>query len=113
MSTPTAAKAARVPLKGSTPLVRYETFIQAIRDSGYKGAPAALAELVDNAVEADAKNIKIELLTTDNNETVSSIRITDDGTGMTPDVLQKALQFGGSSRFNSRRSLGRYGMGLP
>lgn len=104
---------AATPVKISTPLVRYETFIQAIRDSGYKGAAAALAELVDNAVEADAKNIKIELLTTDNSDSVSRILITDDGTGMTPDVLQTALQFGGSSRFNSRQSLGRFGMGLP
>src|SRR5437764_10704558 len=99
MSTPTATKAARVPLKDSTPLVRYTTFIQAIRDSGYKGASAALAELVDNAVEANAKQIKIELLTPENSESVSAIRITDDGSGMTPEVLQTALQFGGSSRF--------------
>lgn len=96
-----------------TPLVRFETFIQAIRDSGYKGASSALAELVDNAVEAGAKNIKIELLTAEKDEPVTGIRITDDGTGMSPDVLQTALQFGGSSRFNSRQSLGRYGMGLP
>jgi hypothetical protein len=104
---------ARIPVNPSTPLVRYETFIQAIRDSGYKGPSAAVAELVDNAVEADAKNIKIELLSADQTDAVTLIRITDDGTGMTPEILQTALQFGGSSRFNSRESLGRYGMGLP
>ena len=101
------------PVVKPTPLVRYETFIQAIRDSGYKGPSAAIAELVDNAIEANAKNIHIELINPGNEDPVSSIRITDDGSGMTPEILQTALQFGGSSRFNSRQSLGRYGMGLP
>jgi hypothetical protein len=94
-------------------LVRYETFIQAIRDSGYKSPSAAIAELVDNAIEANARNIHIEFITSRNEDSVSTIRITDDGSGMTPEILQTALQFGGSSRFNSRQSLGRYGMGLP
>ena len=101
------------PIKTATPLVRYETFIQAIRDSGYKGPPAAIAELVDNAVEANAKTIEIELICAATDEIVSTIRITDNGSGMSADTLQTALQFGGSSRFNSRQSLGRYGMGLP
>jgi hypothetical protein len=37
----------------------------------------------------------------------------DDGSGMDEKELLKALQFGGSTRFNSRIGLGRYGMGLP
>lgn len=110
--TPSSTAAARAPIK-ATPLVRYETFIQAIRDSGYKGPAAAIAELVDNAVEAQARNIAIELVCDENGEIISSVRITDDGSGMSSDILQTALQFGGSSRFNSRQSLGRYGMGLP
>ena len=32
---------------------------------------------------------------------------------MSPQTMQLALQFGGSTRFNSRRGTGRYGMGLP
>ena len=105
--------ATRAAVIEAAPLVRFETFIQAIRDSGYKGPAAAIAELVDNAIEAEAKHIAIELLSQAEAEVVSRVRITDDGTGMTPAILQTALQFGGSSRFNSRESLGRYGMGLP
>jgi hypothetical protein len=32
---------------------------------------------------------------------------------MSPDVLRNALQFGGTTRFNDRGGLGRFGMGLP
>lgn len=95
------------------PLVRFETFIQAIRDSGYKGTASALAELIDNALEARAKKVHIELVTESGQDLVTAIRVSDDGEGMTPRILQTALQFGGSSRFNSRVGLGRYGMGLP
>ena len=41
------------------------------------------------------------------------ISVVDDGEGMDADTLGAALTFGGSSRFNDRSSLGRYGMGLP
>ena len=41
------------------------------------------------------------------------ISITDDGQGMSLKELQLALVFGGSSRFGSRDSFGRFGMGLP
>ncbi len=103
----------RARIEAQAPLVRFDTFIQAIRDSGYKGPASALAELVDNAIEAGAKHVAIDLITGPELDAVSLIRVIDDGVGMSPDNLQTALQFGGSSRFNSRESLGRYGMGLP
>lgn len=37
----------------------------------------------------------------------------DNGHGMDPEVLRGALRFGGTTRFNNRSGLGRYGMGLP
>jgi hypothetical protein len=39
--------------------------------------------------------------------------VTDNGDGMDAPALASALSFGGSTRFGDRRSLGRYGMGLP
>lgn len=96
------------------PLVAVRSFIEATRDTGYKSTGAAIAELVDNALEADAGNIdvSIEQGTVDRGGGLS-IRVTDDGVGMSPDVLHIALQFGGSTRFGSRKGAGRYGMGLP
>ena len=39
--------------------------------------------------------------------------VQDNGTGMDPFTLRTALRFGGTTRFNDRTGLGRYGMGLP
>jgi len=93
-------------------LVNFQNFIVATRDSGYKSTASALAELVDNAIEAGAQMVSIligKVIEGDQHEVV----IIDNGKGMTKNELHLALQFGGSSRFNSRSLLGRYGMGLP
>lgn len=92
------------------PLVAIRSFIQATRDSGYKSTSSAIAELVDNAFEAKAESVEIFL---SEDEDGKRITVTDNGTGMPPQTMQLALQFGGSTRFNSRRGTGRYGMGLP
>ena len=94
------------------PLVAIRSFIQATRDSGYKSTSAALAELVDNAFEAEASSVEIELVE-DPVTGEKQVTVTDNGGGMPPATMQLALQFGGSTRFNSRRGTGRYGMGLP
>jgi hypothetical protein len=96
-------------------LVKLHCFVQATRDSGYKSAGYALAELVDNALEAGADKIDIDFCgrRLGRTERVDSIAVTDDGCGMSPETLQLALQFGGTTRFNSRSGRGRFGMGLP
>lgn len=91
-------------------VIALATFIDAIRDAGYRGTPAAIAELVDNAIEAGATNVTIEIGAS---EQGTWVWVADNGCGMTPDVMRLALQFGGSTRFDSRAGLGRYGMGLP
>jgi sensor histidine kinase regulating citrate/malate metabolism len=95
-------------------LVNIGNFIVATRDSGYKSTAAALAELVDNAIEANATKIHIQIhkhITAVNGD--YELSVIDNGKGMSADELGLALQFGGSTRFNSRSQLGRYGMGLP
>lgn len=86
-------------------------FIQATRDAGYKSITAALAELIDNSFESGARRVDIDFSRPATGEL--QVIVSDDGCGMTPSVLRLALQFGGSTRFNSRRGTGRYGMGLP
>ena len=97
------------------PIVAVQSFIEATRDTGYKSTGSAIAELVDNALEASAKqvNVTIEHAINVGPAGSSVIRVTDDGSGMTPAVLRLALQFGGTTRFGSRAATGRYGMGLP
>lgn len=95
-------------------IVAVDKFIQATRDSGYKGTPSAVAELVDNALQAGATELFIQLtLDREQPEYPLVLRALDNGSGMDADTLRMALRFGGSTRFNDRHGLGRYGMGLP
>jgi len=89
--------------------VKIESFILATRDSGYKNTASAFAELVDNSLDAGATEIHITLEQINKEYTA---KVIDNGAGMTANQLHTALLFGGSSKFNSRESLGRYGMGL-
>jgi Histidine kinase-, DNA gyrase B-, and HSP90-like ATPase len=102
--------AARIGSESS--IVVLDRFIQATRDSGYKGTASAISELVDNSIQAGATRISISLASspTDGSITISTI---DNGCGMDPTTLRQSLRFGGSTRFGYRNGLGRYGMGLP
>lgn len=92
-------------------IIEINHFIEATRDSGYKSSAAALAELIDNSFEADATRVDIEVQMSRDGK--STVIVGDNGCGMLPSVLRRALRFGGSTRFNSRKGTGRYGMGLP
>jgi hypothetical protein len=96
-----------------TELVEPANFVRAIRDSGYKSTAFAVAELVDNSIQAGARNVSIEIRRGACGDWPIEIVVSDDGCGMDPAALASALTFGGTSRFDDRSSLGRYGMGLP
>jgi len=94
-------------------IVAVDKFIQATRDSGYKGTASAVAELVDNALQAGASDIAVSLEVGGDEEFPIVLIVRDNGSGMNSSTLRTALRFGGSTRFNNREGLGRYGMGLP
>jgi len=96
-------------------IIALDKFIQATRDSGYKGTSSAISELVDNSIQAGATCIDISVTATTeaNGERAVAVSVLDNGCGMDPFTLRQALRFGGSTRFGDRRGLGRYGMGLP
>lgn len=89
-----------------------------IRDTGYKSTDYAIAELLDNSVQADAENVLIVLITDRKTggkrsvENVSEIVVIDDGYGMPAQLLFDCLAFGESGRFDDRTGIGRFGMGL-
>ena len=93
--------------------------IRALRDSRYHNAAYAVAELIDNSIEASAE--RIELLcqeqhvqvTSQQRARLSEIAVLDNGEGMNAETLLNALKFGGGTRHNSARGIGKYGMGLP
>lgn len=95
--------------------------VQAMRDNGYKNTAYAVAELMDNSIQAGATSV--ELLCADQETTVEHrtrrrlnlVAVLDNGGGMDADTLQLALQFGNGSRLEEGKhgGMGRFGMGLP
>ncbi|WP_414574609.1 ATP-binding protein [Anabaena sp. CCY 9402-a] len=95
--------------------------VQAMRDNGYKNAAYALAELMDNAIQAGAS--QVELLCGERKEQgevrrrsrIEQIAVLDNGCGMDANVLRLALQFGNGTHLDEDKhtGIGRFGMGLP
>lgn len=101
-------------IKEDYSIVALDKFIQATRDSGYKGTSSAVAEIIDNALQAGASEIAVSITVDEmKDEHPLVLSVIDNGSGMDAQTLRTALRFGGSSRFNDRSGLGRYGMGLP
>jgi len=95
--------------------------VRAMRDNGYKNSAYALAELMDNSIQAGAT--RVELLCADEEQRVDQrvrqrlgqVAVLDNGCGMDDQYLQQALQFGNGSRLElgKKSGMGRFGMGLP
>lgn len=94
-------------------IIKLDSFILATRDSGYKGTNSAIAELIDNSIQARSTKISITITPAEDAHFGIEISVLDNGSGMESHTLRQALRFGGSSRFNDRTNLGRFGMGLP
>ena len=94
-------------------IVALDNFIRATRDAGYKDTASAVAELVDNSLQAGATEIAIKFDVEDHDRHPITVTVIDNGCGMDSLTLRTALRFGGTTRFNDREGLGRYGMGLP
>lgn len=81
--------------------------MDSLRDIGYD-LPAAVADLVDNSIDAGAENVSV---TFTEEGSGSWVRIADDGMGMTPGELDEAMRYG-SERAYSASALGHFGLGL-
>ncbi|MDP1598441.1 ATP-binding protein [Phenylobacterium sp.] len=102
-------------LSQSLGLVVPEAFVRGIRHLGYRTNVEAIAELVDNSIQAYAETVDI-VFGYDADESTrkpTHLAIVDDGHGMDPDMLRFAMMWGGTHRENDRHGLGRFGYGLP
>ncbi len=73
------------------------------------GLESAIADLVDNSIDASAPRILIRFV--ERNGLVNQLVVIDDGDGMTTDQIDAAMQLGGQPS-RSEGSLGHFGMGL-
>jgi hypothetical protein len=82
--------------------------IRSLRDIGYEFVDA-VADIVDNSVEAQATVVSINLKFEGED---SYLTIADNGTGMASKEMQEALRFGSNRAYGDSDDLGRYGLGL-
>src|SRR5665213_3296806 len=81
--------------------------MSSLRDMGYEFT-TAVADLVDNSVEAGATRVAVDI---EFEGESSWVRIADNGAGMTPAALREAMRYG-SSRDYAEEDLGKFGLGL-
>lgn len=97
----------------TVPLFLAQTLISSLRDVGYNHTTSALCEHVDNAIEAGANEIRIYFRQAGKKgQYQTDVAVFDNGRGMSPNVLKVATSFGGSTSYNNRGGIGRFGMGM-
>jgi len=93
--------------------------VESLRENGYRDTAMAIAELIDNSIQANATKINIILIEKKKQrgerreKLVEDILIIDNGDGMDKNVLEVSMRFGGGTRHGAKKGLGKFGMGLP
>jgi hypothetical protein len=87
-----------------------EFLIKSISEQGYS-FEAALADLIDNSISADASKVEILI---DTNNAPYTLFIADNGTGMNEEALKNCMRFPSQSPDDERvnSDLGRFGLGM-
>jgi len=80
----------------------------ALRSVGYT-FEAAVADIVDNSIDADARNVAVRLVLTEQGRL--DLAVWDDGKGMSARTLREAMRFGADVTQEIER-LGKFGLGL-
>lgn len=93
--------------------------IEALRSVGYRNTAMAIGELIDNSIQAHAKNVTIVLsiYTTlkgsRRTTNIKKIAIIDDGIGMSSTQLRNSLRLGTGTHHDDSEGMGKFGVGLP
>lgn len=82
--------------------------ITSLRDIGYE-FPTAVADIIDNSIAAGASKVEIDVTFDGDN---SRVRIADNGKGMNASQLAEAMRWGTNRNYDSKKDLGKFGLGL-
>jgi len=82
--------------------------ISSLRNTGYDSY-AAIEDIIDNSIDAQARVIKINI---ENKDKELCVTIADNGFGMNETVLDQALRLGSLTDRSEISDLGKFGMGL-
>ncbi|MEV5793007.1 ATP-binding protein [Streptomyces sp. NPDC052192] len=97
-----------IPTAGSKRLPPDGRYMEALSSQGY-GFEVAIADLVDNSIDAGAQNVLVHFLRDGDN--LVSLVIVDDGKGMDETELDVAMTVGGRRDYDAK-ALGMFGTGL-
>ena len=97
--------------------------LKGLQSSGYKSTDYAVAELIDNSIQAGLERnqtqINVEVISIEKRKSkrtsIEEIIVIDDCGGMDPDTLRASLGLGKGSHLekNNQRGMGKFGYGLP
>jgi len=101
-----------------------ELVLESMKDNGYKDAAHAIAELIDNSIQAGTDTdwpTEVELLCLEEDSFISNrtstrieqIAVYDNACGMDAETLRASLAFGQGTRRKAKKGIGKFGMGLP
>lgn len=97
-------------------IINISDYGDALRNSGYKNIESAMAEIVDNSIQAEATEvmaiIKDKIPSYGKKLQVHEIAFLDNGKGMNIEWVQRCLRFGSGTRYKAK-GMGRFGVGLP
>ena len=89
--------------------------LQSMRNTDFD-MQTAMCEVIDNSLQANASNIKVHITYSDKTSRKRNrpqrIAFGDDGHGMNSEVLQYCLRLGYSGRYDDRKGIGRFGVGM-
>ncbi|MBR9747660.1 ATP-binding protein [Bacillus cereus] len=104
------------------PLIKASNLFESLRYAEYS-FDSGIGEIIDNGVEAKSSKIWIDIETENKKfvkkkkaiDVIKRVAITDDGTGMTEDLLAKCLVLGWTERpvpVGGKQGIGKFGVGL-
>lgn len=88
------------------------------RSSGFNATEYALAELVDNSIDAGATLVKITFVENkrDGRDYIEKIIVSDNGKGMNKEMVEDCLALGSENKddnIKGTKRIGKFGYGLP